>query len=229
MRGILQFLKVLSRFAYPDRCEASVDHLRPWLNKIQRELESLDAQFALVGGMAVAVRAEPRFTRDIDLAVAVADDSAAERILGGLIRRGYRPVAELDRKDRPRLAAMRLAPPGSDIDILESERTPIIDLIFAACGIEPEVVAAATPFRVFKRSITPVAQIPHLIAMKVLSFSESRPQDLADLKYLIERATAPQLGECRKLVALIMHRGYQGTRSLQAELERHIKRFRRQT
>ena len=33
---------------------------------------------ALVGGIAVSTRTEPRFTRDLDFAVAVADDAAAE-------------------------------------------------------------------------------------------------------------------------------------------------------
>jgi hypothetical protein len=32
----------------------------------------------LVGGLAVSVRTEPRFTRDVDLVVAISDDHAAE-------------------------------------------------------------------------------------------------------------------------------------------------------
>lgn len=37
-------------------------------------LRELDRRWALVGGLAVSARAEPRFTRDIDLAVVVEDD-----------------------------------------------------------------------------------------------------------------------------------------------------------
>jgi hypothetical protein len=46
---------------------AMVDHLR-----------RLDRRFALVGGLAVSARAEPRMTRDADLAVVVNDDHDAE-------------------------------------------------------------------------------------------------------------------------------------------------------
>ncbi len=41
-------------------------------------LGRLGLRWALIGGLAVAVRAEPRFTRDVDLAVAVADDRELE-------------------------------------------------------------------------------------------------------------------------------------------------------
>jgi hypothetical protein len=41
-------------------------------------LQRASVPFALVGGLAVSVHVEPRFTRDIDLAVAVAGDAKAE-------------------------------------------------------------------------------------------------------------------------------------------------------
>src|SRR5258706_9470243 len=44
-------------------------------------LRSAKREFALVGGLAVSVRAEVRFTRDVDLAVRVADDADAERLM----------------------------------------------------------------------------------------------------------------------------------------------------
>lgn len=37
--------------------------------------------FALVGGLAVSARTEPRFTRDADLAVALASDAEAEALI----------------------------------------------------------------------------------------------------------------------------------------------------
>ena len=44
-------------------------------------LDDLATQrLALVGGLAVSARAEPRFTRDVDLAVAVVSDDEAERL-----------------------------------------------------------------------------------------------------------------------------------------------------
>ncbi len=40
-----------------------------------------DQPWALVGGLAVSVHCEPRFTRDIDIAIALPDDGAAERLV----------------------------------------------------------------------------------------------------------------------------------------------------
>ena len=45
------------------------------------ELRSRGARFAVIGGFAVSVRTEPRFTRDLDLALAVGSDAEAERLL----------------------------------------------------------------------------------------------------------------------------------------------------
>lgn len=48
------------------------------LRAIARDLDREGARWALVGGLAVSARTEPRFTRDLDVAVAVPDDGAAE-------------------------------------------------------------------------------------------------------------------------------------------------------
>jgi hypothetical protein len=48
------------------------------LRRIVLELNELHVSFALVGGLAVSIRAEPRFTRDADLAVALTNDAEAE-------------------------------------------------------------------------------------------------------------------------------------------------------
>ena len=47
------------------------------LGAIAAELERVHRAWALIGGLAVSARAEPRFTRDIDLAVAAVDDQDA--------------------------------------------------------------------------------------------------------------------------------------------------------
>jgi hypothetical protein len=47
------------------------------LRRTATVLQDRKRPFALVGGLAVSVRVEPRFTRDIDLAVAVANDANA--------------------------------------------------------------------------------------------------------------------------------------------------------
>jgi hypothetical protein len=52
--------------------------------------DALGIRYALIGGIAVSVRTEPRFTQDLDWVVAVQDDVAAERVVHGLTTRGYR-------------------------------------------------------------------------------------------------------------------------------------------
>lgn len=69
--------------------EAGVTSLEQHLRRILAELAESGVRAALVGGLAVSVRTEPRFTRDIDLAVAVADDAEAESVVARLRRRGW--------------------------------------------------------------------------------------------------------------------------------------------
>jgi len=54
-----------------------VNRLEAALRAIALDLERVRTAWALVGGLAVSARAEPRFTRDIDLAVAAARDAEA--------------------------------------------------------------------------------------------------------------------------------------------------------
>ncbi|RJP69464.1 MAG: hypothetical protein C4532_10950 [Candidatus Abyssobacteria bacterium SURF_17] len=54
--------------------------------RLVKELEALKVRYALVGGVAMAFYAEPRFTRDIDLLV---DSEDYEKTKGILERDGY--------------------------------------------------------------------------------------------------------------------------------------------
>lgn len=63
--------------------------LNETLRQAAADLNRLGLHWALVGGFAVSARAEPRFTRDIDIAVAVANDGAAEHVVRSLIGSGY--------------------------------------------------------------------------------------------------------------------------------------------
>lgn len=60
------------------------------------ELVEVGRRFALVGGLAVSVRAEVRFTRDVDLAVAVEDDADAEQLVYHLRAVGHRALASVE-------------------------------------------------------------------------------------------------------------------------------------
>ncbi len=184
-------------------------------------LRANNAQFAVVGGLAVSARTVPRFTKDADLAVLVSNDAEAERLVFTIARDGYQIVTLIDQTATGRLATARLALSGG------TPEDAVVDLIFATCGIEPEVVMAAEPIRLFSGVIAPVAQIGHLIALKVLSRNDdTRPQDTVDLRALIVEASPEDLETARTSLDLITERGYNRDKNLQDDYEALLARFR---
>jgi hypothetical protein len=55
-----------------------VNSLEAALRRVASELDARGRRWALVGGLAVSARAEPRTTRDVDIVVDVQDDADAE-------------------------------------------------------------------------------------------------------------------------------------------------------
>ena len=108
---------------------------------------------------------------------------------------------------------MRLLPP------LSHEAGVIVDLLFASCGIEPEIVAEATRETIALDVVGPVATVGHLIAMKTLSESDGRFQDREDLLALIRGCSSTDLELARAGMALITARGFSRGKDLDAVLE----------
>ncbi len=178
------------------------------------ELQRAGKPAALVGGLAVSALAEPRFTRDIDLAVAVEDDREAEALVRTLARRGYAILATVEQSARGRLATVRLSSPAED------DAGVVLDLLFASSGIEPEVVAAAEPIEVFPRLSLPVARAGHLLALKVLARDDRRrPQDRIDAMALLDLLSDEEARRARGAVKLIKERGFNRDRDVVVELE----------
>lgn len=195
--------------------EALSSRLEQIVRDAKQALEALDFDWALVGGLAVSARAEPRFTRDVDLAVAVDADREAEGLIRDLQQRGYRILTVLEQETSGRLATIRFQPPGTE------ENGIILDLLFASSGIEPEIVQAASSIEAFPNLELPVATIGHLLAVKVLARDdERRPQDVIDIRALVQVATEADLTVAKQAVALITERGYHRGRDLLAELEK---------
>jgi len=191
-----------------------VTSLEAALRRITTELAAAHVPFALVGGLAVSVRTEPRFTRDADLAVALATDAEAEALIHSLRARDYGIEAVVEQEAVGRLATVRLTRSGEP-------GAPVVDLLFASSGIESEVVADAEPIDVLPRLRMGVARTGHLIALKVLSRDDvGRPQDLVDLRALLRVASAAEFTRARQSLALIAARGYHRGRDLTAELNR---------
>jgi predicted nucleotidyltransferase len=174
-----------------------------------------------VGGLAVSVRTEPRFTRDLDLAVAVSDDHAAEALIHQLHAAGFRVLATVEQEATHRLATARLAPQG------EQSSGLMLDLLFASSGIEAEVCSEAELLQVFPQVLVPVAKLHHLIVLKVLARDDrTRPQDAADLRQLIAVAQPSDLEAACNLARLIEQRGFNRSRNLVEGLSSAWREFR---
>jgi predicted nucleotidyltransferase len=186
---------------------------------VTARLNRVGADCALIGGLAVSTRAEPRFTRDVDLAVSVTDDSAAESLVRHLVSKGFVVLAVVEQEAVGRLATVRLVPPG------QTEEGVVVDLLFASSGIESEIVRAADQIELFPGVVVAVATTAHLIALKVLACDEKRPQDEADLRSLLLDASDADIAGAEQALNLVTERGFDRGRDLAAALEAAISRW----
>ena len=175
------------------------------LSRVIADLRAARRPHALVGGLAVSARGEPRFTRDVDLAVPVVDDAEAERVVRELI--GYQPVALVEHETVRRLSTVRLRSPEGTI----------VDLLFASTGIEAEIVGCATPLDLPEAEAVLVARSEELVAMKVLSMRENRLQDRMDAFGLLSLQI--DIEAVRADLELITERGYHRGQDLLAKLD----------
>lgn len=96
------------------------------LRRVSDDLARHHVPWALVGGFAVSARSEPRFTHDVDVAVAVDDDAAAEELIRLLLSDGYRLLASVEQDATGRLATIRLGcPVGSGEDVVVDSYSPV--------------------------------------------------------------------------------------------------------
>ncbi|HEX5716079.1 MAG TPA: nucleotidyl transferase AbiEii/AbiGii toxin family protein [Thermoanaerobaculia bacterium] len=184
------------------------------LIRLSGDLRALGVRWALVGGMAVSFRAEPRTTQDVDVTIAVSGDQEAERIARDLTMRGYRPLESqpfLENLDGRLNAVRLLAPTAVGLETIG------VDLLFGSSGVEEEVVAAAEVREVAIGLYVPVARIGHLIALKVLA---GRDKDRADVRSLLQEATLEDVRLARESLDRIERRGFHRGKDLQAELAR---------
>ncbi len=167
---------------------------------------------ALVGGLAVSVRGEVRFTRDVDLAVTVASDEDMERLSLTLRVAGFHVAALVEHEERGRLSTVRL----------RSNSGMLVNLLAASSGIEPEVIARATK-ELVSGLLLPVASTEELLALNVLASTDRRPQDRVDGIGLLRLDPPPDLARVRANLALIRARAYHRGRDLDAVLEDWVR------
>lgn len=182
------------------------------LRRAERELSSAGIPWALVGGLAVSVHTEPRFTRDLDLAVAVEGDRQADHLIRGFRAAGFVVDTVLQQEAVDRFATARLRAPTP-------QRT-FLDLLFSSSGIEPEIAEQAVRTEVFSGVTVPVANRGHLIALKILARDDQRrPQDSIDLRGLLTTATGEELAVAEESLRRIVRRGFHRGRDLLALYE----------
>ena len=126
---------------------------------------------ALIGGLAVSLRGQPRMTVDVDLVVLATVDEAL-RLVADLATTPFDPLF-----------------PGVEEVVAKAFILPLrhrqtlirVDLAIGMSGFEQEAVARATPIMIGAASI-PVVSIEDLLVMKALA---GRPQDDEDIRGLV--------------------------------------------
>jgi len=177
------------------------------LAEIADHLRRLRTPFALVGGLAVSARGEVRFTRDVDLAVAL-DDRAVETLVSDLRATGYRIDTLLEHETAGRIATVRL----------RTRAGILVDVLCGSSGIEPEIVASSTIMRLPEAGDVAVARAEELLAMKILSMTDRRLQDRIDARALLENNPELDLERVRLRLRQIRERGFDRGEDLDAKL-----------
>lgn len=187
------------------------------IKTLSRDLDELGIQWALIGALAVSIYGDPRTTKDIDVAVVVADKLELESIVAKLELRGYRNPQSL----------MHMSPMFQlGVRVMLPRRKPYeipLDLLSNSSGIEREVVLAASKMEILPSTVLPVASLGHMIAMKILSQDDGeRIRDRSDLASLLRNAQSTDLELARSALHLIEQRGFNRGRDLNEILDRFI-------
>lgn len=134
-------------------------------------LATLKLPHMLIGGLAIAVRGEPRATKDIDLAVK-ANAVEAGRLAAEMADLGFRAIAH------------GAIGPGAVIRFVRADSDGVerwVDVLCAGTPFEETAIARARDEALLGRTL-PVATAEDLVIFKLLA---ARPQDLADVDVLL--------------------------------------------
>lgn len=141
------------------------------LGELASALESLQIPYALIGGLAVSLRGEPRATLDVDLAVWVEADA-----LGATVDALCHRFRSVSKDPAEFVRSTRVLP-------LMTSQSVRADIVFGLLPTEREIVRRATPMTVAGTSVR-VASVEDLILMKLVS---ERERDQEDARRLLRR------------------------------------------
>ena len=145
--------------------------LWPTLADAAQVLETRGIRFALIGGLAVSLRGQPRMTVDVDLVI-LADIDQALRLAQELSSTPFEPLF-----------------PGVEEVVARSFILPLrhrstgirVDVAIGMSGFEQQAVSRATTVTIGDVRV-PVVAVEDLLVMKALA---GRPQDDQDIRGLV--------------------------------------------
>lgn len=197
--------------------DREAENLTAFIDEIKtltKDLNNLGVSWALVGALACSVYAEPRTTRDIDITVALSGRNELDNFVKKLTALGYFNPQLL-------MHATPVITMGCRVFIqIKNDYSIPIDLLNNNCGIENEIVAAATTIEILPSLSLPVARLGHLMAMKILSQdSGDRIRDRSDIMAMLAIVDSTEISLCRAAILLITDRGFHRGRNLNAILD----------
>lgn len=149
------------------------DALHRTLDDLAAFLDDRRVPFAVINGIAVGVRGEPRFTADVDVILGI-DLDGADTLVEALDASAFRPlfpdVAEVVR------AAFILP-------VRHRETQIKVDMSIGLTGFERQLIRRATKIKLGSQPI-PVATAEDMILLKLLA---SRPRDTDDAARIVAR------------------------------------------
>jgi hypothetical protein len=141
------------------------------LGRISKALQREGIPYMVVGGQAVLIHGEPRFTRDIDIALAI-DTDQAERILKIARKLSLKPRKDMTEDFVKRNALLSV----------EDHKTGIVvDFIFSFLPYERKAIQRAKSVRVGRASVR-FATAEDTIIHKLFA---GRPIDIADVRSIL--------------------------------------------
>jgi predicted nucleotidyltransferase len=151
------------------------------LRNLSQELSKLQKQgelkgYSLIGALAVAARARPRATKDIDFLVSADRDFFFKTFPEILKKKGYELKVFKGEINDPVNGLIRIYDKG--------DKTELADIIPVLWNWQDEIIMAAEKIKVFDVPI-PVARIEDLIVLKLKA---GGPQDMIDAEELAKAA-----------------------------------------
>jgi len=138
------------------------------IQRLAKVLESYGIPYAIIGGVAVSIRAIPRYTKDVD-AVLWVGESDWEKILAQVTQEGFTARAE-----NPISFAQK-----NRLLLLIDEDGTQIDLSFGALPFEERMIRNAEPVEIASGCFATVATAESLVVMKAIAW---RPKDIQDIR-----------------------------------------------